>query len=250
MEIGNTTSVVAVQSVESTSAATTSSAQVGASSSSPYSSRLLSRITSSSALTGIEKNGLIETVSLIDNLKSGDTLRSKLLKDVAAVTTYLEKTAGSRGVVSKPVKVQQKISVVDIAERINKQIIQEKPTQEALKTSVVDKLESVVQESRNVSAEQAIASVAGAEEVVEVALPGSGAPIENVSSAGEVVQAEINLPGSGAQELEVVVDGVGESQEQHLVEIQIPGSGEAELPTAENAEGSDIATAQVLDKLV
>jgi uncharacterized transporter YbjL len=147
MDITNTANVAAVQSTGSTSNnVTTSSAQSGASSSSPYSSRLLSRITASNSLSGIEKNGLIETVSLIDKLKSGDTLRSKLLKDVAAVTEYLEKTSVVR---NAPVKVQQPVVQVEkIIERVAHEVEQQKPSDEKIVASITEKLQSIANEAK------------------------------------------------------------------------------------------------------
>jgi len=147
MDITNTANVAAVQSTGSTSNnVTTSSAQSGASSSSPYSSRLLSRITASNSLSGIKKNGLIETVSLIDKLKSGDTLRSKLLKDVAAVTEYLEKTSVVR---NAPVKVQQPVVQVEkIIERVAHEVEQQKPSDEKIVASITEKLQSIANEAK------------------------------------------------------------------------------------------------------
>lgn len=214
-------------------------------SNSPYSRRLMSRIASSKALSGTEKNNLIETVSLIDKLKSGKgTLRSKLLKDVAGVTSYLEKIKVNTQPEKVTIKQPQQVNMAKIEARVAKEVEKQKPDDNKIEVSVSQQLERIVQDVKDTLKREA--------KVSEFSMPGSGEPL---SKREESNKKSLDLPGSNPDPIDVSINGVGK-KEARLVEIQIPGSGDSmvantgqrQVETSEFANNTVVS--KILDKLI
>jgi hypothetical protein len=235
----------------------------------------MTRISSSNALSGIDKNSLIGTVSLIDKLKSGETLRSKLLKDVAAVTEFLEKRAAQTRQIKQP--SLKPTAVEEIAKQVNRQVERTQPSNEQIASVVTERLERLVNRAKAELAEkpandapQVVAPGAGKPDAVpvvdipiQVVAPGSGESPEGPApvGSGEGEAVEVSVPGSGSSDsVDIEIVGVGSGDSEPLVAVSVPGSGEdfvepefiqvnvKQVDTAEFT--TDAVVAQLIDQLV
>lgn len=222
--------------------------------------RLMTEIASSNRLGGVEKVGLIKTVAIIDRMDTNESLRTKMLKDVQAVTSFLERRAVAQ---SSNLPQIQTLQQVERVQQTAQQIVQRVQRQEIPQQN----LPQVAEQSLNEVARGAGITVAQAvqaqrsepQDIVEVRVPQNGerapVPIEQPAPAEpvEVAEAEVEidvpqlpLPGAGGgeraqvavQEVQVVLPGQGGEE----IEVPLPGigSGNAEVAAVEfNVPGSN-----------
>ncbi len=221
---------------------------------------VLMNIAKSRRLSPTEKTGLIRQLATFDTVKAAETTRKNVLSSVQQVASYMEQTSK---VSFKPTPVDQAVKQFERAQKAAEQ----QPPQNRTVERVQQNIESVIQQSRNVSVQEAVQAQprdgVNVRDTVDIQASQQREAPQAPAQASRPVEpqssVEVALPGqSSSSEAALALPGDGSGEDIPLpgqsdiesLEFALPGDGEtAEIALPGQGGGEDIPVQQVAGSL-